>query len=674
MLFCIICFTRFLLSLATCSAMSTINRSVNNWDHWEDFTTLTEWEKLVQSLNMKILESFPHSEPSVSSELAKFSFSFVWKRQPFQATLYLSMENEHLIGTLIGYFPFVTVEPISESHNLLLHVCCNEARLLLSAWLLASKDTWLESMNCFCSFVQDDSTNYVGYCRNLFTHMTTNYISHSFPFVPENAQNFSMLVDWTREKQRMLESDNESLQLELVIKHTVEPFPDRVGIYLVEHFDRIFAIGTYRSPVDWMSVECLYESSNSLESITEHVLEKKMLIRLIEWKEKEFIFSNALIDLHNMIVGSSSNSRISDCFPLFQLSLQQNDDFLNLFTFLFNGKSGTFSSRLTDSVLFVLQKESSLLSTFWSQFCVHLRESYGTVSTKWIEGGESDSITLKLASFENYCTLLLNERHEAELNEGKKRLLDHLNLWEPFVASTHSELIGPKLQLSSDMQAFKAANADCSFSDFIRWYSPNDWNEEEGCLSARMSNTSEWKITWDSCNPIPIYNQSFTERLNEFVNVFEAITIQELIEFCMPRALESLTSELTINTLFNKYPIIQERLSLLQNIVENFCWTEYFIEPQEYSLDEIVEHLMRIELYSLLVEFLSPHFNVSQIQELLLYCRTKLEHEFEPDESPLFNGKSIETQIGRIISPSLQVYAIIGRDSFHILEGQSELC
>lgn len=33
--------------------------------------------------------------------------------------------------------------------------------------------------------------------------------------------------------------------------------------------------------------------------------------------------------------------------------------------------------------------------------------------------------------------------------------------------------------LLSDMEAFKAANPGCILADFIRWYSPRDWIEEE---------------------------------------------------------------------------------------------------------------------------------------------------------------------------------------------------
>lgn len=36
------------------------------------------------------------------------------------------------------------------------------------------------------------------------------------------------------------------------------------------------------------------------------------------------------------------------------------------------------------------------------------------------------------------------------------------------------------LSLQSDMESFKAANPMAKIEDFIRWYSPRDWIEDEG--------------------------------------------------------------------------------------------------------------------------------------------------------------------------------------------------
>ncbi|XP_043724681.1 rab3 GTPase-activating protein catalytic subunit isoform X2 [Telopea speciosissima] len=80
--------------------------------------------------------------------------------------------------------------------------------------------------------------------------------------------------------------------------------------------------------------------------------------------------------------------------------------------------------------------------------------------------------------------------------------------------------------LSSDMSAFKAANPDAVFEDFIRWHSPGDWENEEieekrtsgerltdgwpprGRLSERMSeNGNSWRQIWNEAPPLPASEQ-----------------------------------------------------------------------------------------------------------------------------------------------------------------------
>ncbi|XP_022729559.1 rab3 GTPase-activating protein catalytic subunit-like isoform X3 [Durio zibethinus] len=83
--------------------------------------------------------------------------------------------------------------------------------------------------------------------------------------------------------------------------------------------------------------------------------------------------------------------------------------------------------------------------------------------------------------------------------------------------------------LSSDMSAFKAANPDAVFEDFIRWHSPRDWENDEseanglsknlaenvkddwpprGRLSQRMSDHGNlWRKIWNDAPILPAYEQ-----------------------------------------------------------------------------------------------------------------------------------------------------------------------
>ncbi|XP_052004436.1 rab3 GTPase-activating protein catalytic subunit isoform X2 [Xyrauchen texanus] len=73
--------------------------------------------------------------------------------------------------------------------------------------------------------------------------------------------------------------------------------------------------------------------------------------------------------------------------------------------------------------------------------------------------------------------------------------------------------------LLSDMESFKAANPGCSLEDFVRWYSPRDYVEEEvtdesgqivvrGDLSARMKIPGNmWVEAWETAKATPARRQ-----------------------------------------------------------------------------------------------------------------------------------------------------------------------
>lgn len=91
--------------------------------------------------------------------------------------------------------------------------------------------------------------------------------------------------------------------------------------------------------------------------------------------------------------------------------------------------------------------------------------------------------------------------------------------------------------LLSDMESFKAANPGSVVEDFIRWYSPRDWIEEEeedewgqkkGHLSPRMmiEDNNIWIQMWESAKPVPANRQ---RRL--FDDTREAEKILQFLDF-----------------------------------------------------------------------------------------------------------------------------------------------
>lgn len=83
--------------------------------------------------------------------------------------------------------------------------------------------------------------------------------------------------------------------------------------------------------------------------------------------------------------------------------------------------------------------------------------------------------------------------------------------------------------LQSDAEAFKAANLNARFEDFIRWYSPNDWEEyvdDDGIkryrLSARMrAEGNTWQTVWEQAKPVPVSRQVGSQIIKHFKNLRE---------------------------------------------------------------------------------------------------------------------------------------------------------
>lgn len=91
--------------------------------------------------------------------------------------------------------------------------------------------------------------------------------------------------------------------------------------------------------------------------------------------------------------------------------------------------------------------------------------------------------------------------------------------------------------LLSDIESFKAANPRSVVEDFIRWYSPRDWIEEDdldewgqkkGHLSPRMmiEDNNIWVQMWESAKPVPAHRQ---KRL--FDDTREAEKVLQFLEF-----------------------------------------------------------------------------------------------------------------------------------------------
>lgn len=103
--------------------------------------------------------------------------------------------------------------------------------------------------------------------------------------------------------------------------------------------------------------------------------------------------------------------------------------------------------------------------------------------------------------------------------------------------------------LLSDMESFKAANPGSVVEDFIRWYSPRDWIEEEeldewgqkkGHLSPRMliEDNNIWVQTWESAKPVSASRQrrlfDDTREAEKILQFLDYRTISQICELVIP--------------------------------------------------------------------------------------------------------------------------------------------
>lgn len=162
----------------------------------------------------------------------------------------------------------------------------------------------------------------------------------------------------------------------------------------------------------------------------------------------------------------------------------------------------------------------------------------------------------------------------SDMLEEQQRILEKLG------TSREASLVRAELQgahLLSDMSAFRAANPCCTLSDFIRWYSPNDWipasretNPDEsaphhepdrstpktlrrraascvnGQLSARMRDPrSLWHRLWDksTCHdvseqaPLFDFETEGTRIIQYLMNLSPPDTLQQLARVAISNAM-----------------------------------------------------------------------------------------------------------------------------------------
>eukprot|EP00918_Siedleckia_nematoides_P075131 GHVU01164295.1.p1 GENE.GHVU01164295.1~~GHVU01164295.1.p1 ORF type:complete len:938 (+),score=116.09 GHVU01164295.1:61-2814(+) len=177
--------------------------------------------------------------------------------------------------------------------------------------------------------------------------------------------------------------------------------------------------------------------------------------------------------------------------------------------------------------------------------------------------------------------------------------------------------------LLSDMESFKAANPGSTLGDFVRWYSPRDWVEEEvveetgqvtkkavkGQLSPRMQIPGNmWVEVWQSARPVPARKQrrlfDDTKEAEKVLHWLSAMKPSEAAQRLLPMLAHCALLKL-MNQDESKLPVMQ---TVLEQAISKTAKVTRLSKPSLKHFGDLVNHLTQAETFitraqSLLTKF-----------------------------------------------------------------------
>ncbi|MBZ3890108.1 Rab3 GTPase-activating protein catalytic subunit [Sciurus carolinensis] len=182
--------------------------------------------------------------------------------------------------------------------------------------------------------------------------------------------------------------------------------------------------------------------------------------------------------------------------------------------------------------------------------------------------------------------------------------------------------------LLSDMESFKAANPGCVLEDFVRWYSPRDYIEEEvidekgdvilkGELSARMKIPSNmWVEAWETAKPIPARRQRrLFDDTREAEKVLHYLAFQKpadltrhLLPCVIHAAVLKVKEEETLENISSVKKIIKQIISHSSKVL-------HFPNPEDKKLEEIIHQITNVEAIIARARSLKAKFGTEKCEQ-----------------------------------------------------------
>ncbi|XP_051003260.1 rab3 GTPase-activating protein catalytic subunit isoform X2 [Acomys russatus] len=182
--------------------------------------------------------------------------------------------------------------------------------------------------------------------------------------------------------------------------------------------------------------------------------------------------------------------------------------------------------------------------------------------------------------------------------------------------------------LLSDMESFKAANPGCSLEDFVRWYSPRDYIEEEvtdekgnvvlkGELSARMKIPSNmWVEAWETAKPVPARRQRrLFDDTREAEKVLHYLAMQkpaDLARHLLPCVIHAAVLKVKEEESLENIPSVKK---IIKQIIAHSSKVLHFPNPEDKKLEEIILQITNVEAIIARARSLKAKFGTEKCEQ-----------------------------------------------------------
>ncbi|XP_048390389.1 rab3 GTPase-activating protein catalytic subunit isoform X1 [Stegostoma tigrinum] len=182
--------------------------------------------------------------------------------------------------------------------------------------------------------------------------------------------------------------------------------------------------------------------------------------------------------------------------------------------------------------------------------------------------------------------------------------------------------------LLSDMESFKAANPGCCLEDFVRWYSPRDYIEEEftdetgdkvlrGELSARMKIPGNmWVEAWETAKPIPARRQKRlfddTREAEKVLHYLVGLKPADLTRHLLPCILHAALLKVKEEESMEDIPSVRK---IIQQIIAHASKLLRYSNPDIKKLEEIIGQIIASEAIIARSRSLQAKFGIKKCEK-----------------------------------------------------------